>query len=152
MKDQAQIVVAFGQGRVVAQCFEVIARRQIVLAPALEQRAQPLIPQAIGRVDEDGLAIVLNGQFETPKAAVSRGEIGVGLGLVWVLAQRVLVRLELGVLFVQDAGALEDALPLCGATEAQQSLPDPQKRGRLVGTKAGDLAQLALGLLVIAQL
>ena len=93
---------------------------------------------------------MLNGQFETPKAAVRRGEIGVGLRLVWVLAQRVLVGLELGVLFVQDARSLEDALPLCGATQTQQSLPDPQKRGRLVGTKAGYLAQLALGFLVIA--
>ena len=75
-----------------------------------------------------------------------------GLGLVRVLAQRILMGLELGVLFVQDSRALKGALPFRIAAHVQQSLPDSEERGRLVGTEARDLAQLALGLLVVAQL
>ena len=93
---------------------------------------------------------MLDGQFETPKATVEGGEIGVGLGLVGVLAQRILMGFELGVLFVQDTRSLEDALSLCGAAHAQQGLPDPEKRGRLVRAEVRDLAQLFFGLLIVA--
>ena len=93
---------------------------------------------------------MLDGQFETPKATVEGGEIGVGLGLVRVLAQRILMGFELGILFVQDARALKGALPLCGAAHAQQGLPDSEECGRFVRTEVCDLAQLALGFLVVA--
>ena len=93
---------------------------------------------------------MLDGQFETPKAAVEGGDIGVGLGLVGVLAHCVLVGLELAVLFVQNPRAFEGALPLCGAVHAQQGLSDSKKRRRLVRAEARDLAELSLGLLVVA--